>query len=114
MEQRRWQGQQAYPDTKLHDVLLAFAVARLWPDVLSNALEPGWVPTKMGGPGAPDDIDAAHRTQVWLAVSNDPNATVTGEYFYHMRLRVIPLLIIRSCRIDCWLSANAFREWICP
>jgi len=86
-ERRPWDGQQAYSDTKLHDVLLAFAVARLWPDVLSNALEPGWVPTKMGGPGAPDDIDAAHRTQVWLAVSNDPNATVTGEYFYHMRLR---------------------------
>jgi len=86
-EHRPWDGQQAYSDTKLHDVLLAFAVARLWPDVLSNALEPGWVPTKMGGPGAPDDIDAAHRTQVWLAVSNDPNATVTGKYFYHMRLR---------------------------
>ena len=86
-EQRAWQGQQAYSDIKLHDVLLAFAVARLWPDVLSNALEPGWVPTKMGGPGAPDDMDAAYRTQVWLAVSNDPSATVTGEYFYHMRLR---------------------------
>jgi hypothetical protein len=41
----------------------------------------------MGGPGAPDDIDAAHRTQVWLAVSDDPKATVTGEYFYHMRLQ---------------------------
>jgi NAD(P)-dependent dehydrogenase (short-subunit alcohol dehydrogenase family) len=86
-EQRAWQGQQAYSDIKLHDVLLAFAVARLWPDVLSNALEPGWVPTKMGGPGAPDDMDAAYRTQVWLAVSNDPSATVTGEYFYHMQLR---------------------------
>jgi hypothetical protein len=68
-------------------VLLAFAVARLWPDVLSNALEPGWVATKMGGPGAPDDLDAAHRTQLWLAVSDDLNATVTSKYFYHMRLR---------------------------
>ena len=58
-----------------------------WPDVLSNALEPGWVATKMGGPGAPDDLDAGHRTQVWLAVSNDPRATVTGEYFFHLRLR---------------------------
>ncbi len=84
---RPWQGQQAYADTKLHDVLLAFAVARLWPDVLSNALEPGWVATKMGGQGAPDDLDAAHRTQVWLVTSDDPAATVTGEYFYHMRLR---------------------------
>jgi NAD(P)-dependent dehydrogenase (short-subunit alcohol dehydrogenase family) len=86
-ERRPWQGQQAYSDTKLHDVLLAFAIARRRPAVLSNALEPGWVPTKMGGPGAPDDLDAAHRTQVWLAVSQDPGAMVTGKYFFHMRLR---------------------------
>jgi NAD(P)-dependent dehydrogenase (short-subunit alcohol dehydrogenase family) len=86
-EHRPWQGQQAYSDSKLHDALLAFAVARCWPDVLSNAMEPGWVATKMGGAGAPDDLDAAHRTQVWLVTSDDPAATVTGEYFYHMRLR---------------------------
>ena len=85
--EREWQGQQAYSDTKFHDVLLAFAMARRWPDVLSNALEPGWVPTKMGGKEAPDDLDAGHRTQVWLAVSDDPTATVTGEYFYHQKLR---------------------------
>jgi NAD(P)-dependent dehydrogenase (short-subunit alcohol dehydrogenase family) len=86
-KERPWRGQQAYSDTKLHDVLLAFAIARLWPDVLSNSLEPGWVPTKMGGPGAPDDLDEGHRTQVWLAVSDDKAAKVTGEYFYHMQLR---------------------------
>ena len=86
-EHRPWQGQQAYSDTKLHDVLLAFAIARRWPDVLSNALEPGWVPTKMGGAAAPDDLDAGHRTQVWLAVSDDPAATVTGQYFFHMKPR---------------------------
>lgn len=86
-EQRPWRGQQAYSDTKLHDVLLAFAMARRWPDVLSNALEPGWVPTKMGGPGAPDDLEEGSRTQVWLAVSDEPAAKVTGQYFYHMRLR---------------------------
>jgi NAD(P)-dependent dehydrogenase (short-subunit alcohol dehydrogenase family) len=88
-ERRPWQGQQAYADSKLHDVLLAFAVARRWPDVLSNGLEPGWVPTKMGGPGAPDNLDAAHRTQVWLAVSDDPAAVVTGQYFYHKQLRPV-------------------------
>src|SRR3954465_3091162 len=69
--ERPWRGQQAYSDTKLHDVILAFAIARLWPDVFSNALEPGWVPTKMGGPGAPDDMLKAPVTQAWLAVSND-------------------------------------------
>lgn len=86
-QHRPWRGQQAYADTKFHDVLLAFAIARRWPGVFSNALEPGWVATKMGGPGAPDDLDAGHRTQVWLAVSEDPEAKVTGEYFYHMRRR---------------------------
>ncbi len=86
-EHRPWRGQQAYSDTKLHDVLLAFAIARRWPDVFSNALEPGWVATKMGGAGATDDLDQGHRTQVWLAASDDPGAMVTGKYFYHMKLR---------------------------
>jgi NAD(P)-dependent dehydrogenase (short-subunit alcohol dehydrogenase family) len=86
-EQKPWRGQQAYSDTKLHDVILAFAIARLWTGVLSNALEPGWVATKMGGSGATDDLNEGHRTQVWLAVSDDPAATVSGEYFYHMQRR---------------------------
>ena len=86
-EQRPWRGQQAYSDTKLHDVLLAFAVARRWTDVFSNALEPGWVATKMGGAHAPDNLEEGYRTQAWLAVSDDPAAKVSGEYFYHMRPR---------------------------
>jgi NAD(P)-dependent dehydrogenase (short-subunit alcohol dehydrogenase family) len=86
---RPWSGSNAYADTKLHDVILAFAVARKWPDVLSNALEPGWVATKMGGPGAPDDLDAGPKTQVWLATSNDPEALVTGQYFYHQKRRAV-------------------------
>jgi NAD(P)-dependent dehydrogenase (short-subunit alcohol dehydrogenase family) len=81
---RRWNGSTAYAESKLHDAMLAFAVARRWPDVLSNSLEPGWVPTKMGGPGAPDDIRQAHLTQAWLAASNDPEINVTGRYFYHL------------------------------
>jgi len=82
---RRWNGSQAYAESKLHDAMLAFAVARRWPDVFSNALEPGWVPTKMGGPGAPDDMDQAHLTQAWLAAGDDPKAQVTGGYFYHLK-----------------------------
>jgi NAD(P)-dependent dehydrogenase (short-subunit alcohol dehydrogenase family) len=74
--QRPWDGAQAYSDSKLFDVVLAFAVARLWPQVLSNALEPGWVATKMGGPGAPDDITQAPETQVcgW------PSATTRARW----------------------------------
>ncbi len=80
---RRWQGTQAYAESKFLDVLLAFAVARRWPDVLSNALEPGWVATRMGGRAATDDLARGHLTQAWLATSDAPAARVTGDYFYH-------------------------------
>ena len=86
---RSWSGAQAYSDSKLFDVVLAFAVARRWPDVFSNALEPGWVATKMGGPGAPDDLSLAPVTQAWLATSDDPAATVSGQYFYHQHRREV-------------------------
>lgn len=86
-EHRPWRGQQAYSDTKFHDVLLAFGIARRWPNVFSNAVDPGWVATKMGGPGAPDNLQDGCRTQAWLAVSGDPAANVTGECFYHLKLR---------------------------
>ena len=85
---RRWSGPQAYANSKLFDVVLAFAVARLWPYVLSNAVDPGWVPTKMGGPSAPGDLEQGAATQVWLAVSDDRDAKVSGRYFYHKRTRV--------------------------
>jgi NAD(P)-dependent dehydrogenase (short-subunit alcohol dehydrogenase family) len=81
-ERRRWNGSQAYAETKFQDALLTFAVARLF-RVKSNAVEPGWVPTKMGGASAPDDLDEGYRTQVWLATSSDPAAIVSGKYFFH-------------------------------
>ena len=87
---RRWNGAQAYSDSKLFDVLLAIGVARRWPDVRSNSVEPGWVPTKMGGRGAPDDLDQGPVTQAWLAVSDDEAAKVTGRHFYHQQERSAP------------------------
>jgi hypothetical protein len=73
--------------------------------VLSNALEPGWVATKMGGTGAPDDMDQAHRTQAWLAVSADPAAMVSGEYFFHLRPRDTNPLVHDIARQDELIAA---------
>ena len=81
--ERRWSASQAYSDSKLYVTAIAFAVARCWPDVLSNAVDPGWVATKMGGAGAPDDFEMGYQTQTWLAVSDDPAATVSGRYWHH-------------------------------
>ena len=61
------------------------AVARLWPTVYSNGVNPGWVPTKMGGAGAPDDLDAGYQTQCWLATSDDAKAKVSSKYFFHQQ-----------------------------
>jgi NAD(P)-dependent dehydrogenase (short-subunit alcohol dehydrogenase family) len=85
-ESRPWEGLQAYSDSKLFDVMLAFGVARRLPSVRSNALEPGWVATKMGGPGAPDDLDQAADTQVWLAVDPETEES-TGGYYFHLHPR---------------------------
>ena len=78
-------GRYGYSDSKLHVVILSMAVARKWPEVYSNAVDPGWVPTKMGGKGAPDNLEKGAETQAWLAVSNDKEAKVSGRYFYHKR-----------------------------
>ena len=84
-----WQGRGAgsYEDSKLFVTALMAAVARRRPDVLSNAVDPGWVPTRMGGPSAPDDLEEGHRTQEWLATSEDAQAATTGGYWYHRERR---------------------------
>ena len=82
---RPWNAAQAYAETKLQVTALALTLARAWPQVLGNAVDPGWVPTKMGGAAATDDLEMGHRTQTWLAVSNDAAATVSGGYWYHQQ-----------------------------
>ena len=84
---QRWSASQAYSNSKLFVVALAFGVARRCPHVLSNAVNPGWVPTKMGGPQAPDDLELGAETQVWLAVSGEPDALVSGKFVYHKQIR---------------------------
>lgn len=74
-----------YSDSKLHVVMLCMAAARKWREVFANALDPGWVPTKMGGQGAPDNLQKGYETQVWLAASDDEKAKVSGRYFYHQK-----------------------------
>jgi NAD(P)-dependent dehydrogenase (short-subunit alcohol dehydrogenase family) len=76
---RAWNAGAAYSESKLHVSALSAAVARHWPAVLSNSVDPGWVPTKMGGPGAPDDLVMGHDTQSWLAASSDSAALVSGN-----------------------------------
>jgi NAD(P)-dependent dehydrogenase (short-subunit alcohol dehydrogenase family) len=80
---RRWDWSRAYAESKLHVVALALALARRWPEALSNAVDPGWVRTRMGGASAPVDLATGQRTQTWLAVS--PEAQVSGGYWHNLR-----------------------------
>jgi NAD(P)-dependent dehydrogenase (short-subunit alcohol dehydrogenase family) len=84
---RSWDVFRAYSESKLFVTALAFAVARNWPKVLSNAVDPGWVPTKMGGRGAPDNLEQGHLTQTWLATSDDAAAKISGAYWHHRQQR---------------------------
>ena len=102
---RSWRGNQAYSDSKLHVVLLSMAIARLWPDVRSNALEPGWVPTKMSGPRATGDLIAGSTTQVWLATGDDVAARGTAGYFYHLQPRKPSGAVLDVARQDRLLAA---------
>jgi len=83
-----WTGERethSYSDAKLFVTALMAAVARIRPDVVAHAVDPGWVPTRMGGPGASDNLDLAHVTQAWLATTANPEALVSGRYWHHQK-----------------------------
>ena len=84
-KQRPWDTGKAYAESKLQVAALAFALARRWPDTLVNVVDPGWVRTKMGGAGAPVDLDTGQRTQSWLAASEEQPAKASGRYWHHGR-----------------------------
>ncbi|MGC9670550.1 SDR family NAD(P)-dependent oxidoreductase [Planosporangium sp. 12N6] len=106
-ERRRWDATGAYCDSKLCDLALAFAVARRCPQVLSNAVCPGWVRSRMGGPSAPTDLRTGAATQAWLAAADDPAARMTGRYLRHMRLLDPPPAASDSAVQDGLLAACA-------
>jgi NAD(P)-dependent dehydrogenase (short-subunit alcohol dehydrogenase family) len=106
-------GTGSYSDSKLFVTTLAVAVARIWPDVFSNAVDPGWVPTRMGGRGAPDDLRLGHRTQEWLAVSKDPDARTSGGYWYHQS-RIDPHPAVRDERFQDQLIEELARVTATP
>lgn len=86
-QKREWNGSQAYSESKFLVTALAFAVARLKPQAFSNAVDPGWVPTRMGGKGAPDDLEAGAATQVALAADVEGQLSkLTGQYLHHMAI----------------------------
>jgi NAD(P)-dependent dehydrogenase (short-subunit alcohol dehydrogenase family) len=79
-------GRASYSDTKLYVTTLALAMAKRWADTVSHAVDPGWVPTRMGGARAPDDLEAGHTTQVWLATADNVEPP-TGGYWYHRHVQ---------------------------
>lgn len=106
-----WTGRTStgsYSDSKLFVTALTAAVARLWPDVYSNAVDPGWVPTRMGGAGAPDDLRLGHLTQEWLATSDDREALTSGGYWHHQR-RQEPHPAVNDIRFQDLLLAELAR-----
>lgn len=106
-----WSGRTStgsYSDSKLFVTALAAAVARRWPEVLSNAVDPGWVPTRMGGKNAPDDLRLGHLTQEWLATSRDPEAVTSGGYWHHQR-RQPPNPAVNDIRFQDQLLADLAR-----
>jgi NAD(P)-dependent dehydrogenase (short-subunit alcohol dehydrogenase family) len=78
-------GRVTYSDSKLYVTALALEIAERWRGTASHAVDPGWVPTRMGGRSAPDDLVEGHETQVWLATANDI-VPATGGYWHHRRL----------------------------
>ncbi|MAK91347.1 MAG: short-chain dehydrogenase [Oleibacter sp.] len=82
-----WNSALAYSESKFYLTLLTMAFSRCCPEIICNAVDPGWVPTRMGGASAPDDLTLGCETQAWLATSDDPLALRSGGYFHHRRLQ---------------------------
>lgn len=76
-------GTTDYSSSKLQVLLLMKIFAKQFPDTIVTAVDPGWVPTRMGGSMATDDLNMGFSSQVKLATSDD--SALTGSYFYHLK-----------------------------
>jgi NAD(P)-dependent dehydrogenase (short-subunit alcohol dehydrogenase family) len=65
------------------NVLTRMIAAEAGPRVLVNAVDPGWVATRMGGEGAPSTVAEGADTVVWLATL--PDGGPTDGFWYERR-----------------------------
>jgi hypothetical protein len=61
---------------------VAPTLARVWPDVLSNAVDPGWVPTKIGGPAATGDLQLARGIPIRAIIAAMMGRARCGQHGY--------------------------------
>ena len=73
----------AYADTKLYNTMFGFAFARRFASrgVFAHSVDPGWVPTKLGGAGAPGDIKESERLYVMLAEGTGEAEGKNGRFW---------------------------------
>ncbi|KAI0097372.1 short chain dehydrogenase [Nemania sp. FL0031] len=82
-EAGRFGDRAAYADTKMYNTMFGYAFARRFKGrgTAANAVDPGWVPTKMGGIRAPGDINESDRLYVMLAEDSGEAEGKSGCYW---------------------------------
>src|SRR5262249_43169857 len=72
LDRRRWDLARAYAESQLHVFVLAFVLARHWPGVFSNAVDPGWARTR---------ARIAHKLKTHLALAIAQPSDVRPFFF---------------------------------
>ncbi|CAD0095923.1 unnamed protein product [Aureobasidium mustum] len=82
----KWNDAQAYADSKLHNVVFAWGFHRRF-GIPTASVDPGWVKTKMGGPNAMDDLDAAVKTFAMVCTGEGEAGKREVGHYYQMKQR---------------------------
>lgn len=101
-----------YSDSKLLVTMLAAAIARRG-GTSAQAVDPGWVPTRMGGSSASDDLLLGHRTQALLA-DGSLAAPAGFSYWFHERRQQPHPAVLDAAAQDALLDALAQRTGVPP